>query len=82
MSKSQKYFTERLCRGGDCTARSQWFIYAPAAENVASMFSKERINEAICKIKKLKINGVRSLVSKADVIEVLNLVKKHKFNKP
>ncbi len=75
----QKYVRERISKGGECTAKTQEFIFAPAAYHAAEMFSAEILNKAMSQVRKLKINGVRGVISKADVIKVLSSLKKEKF---
>lgn len=77
--ESEKYFEQRLCMGGDCTAKSQQFLFEGAAKEVASLFCQEQINKAIRKIQRLSINGIKGLVGKSDVIKIMNEIKKEKF---
>jgi len=81
MKKSEKYFVERICMGGDCTAKSQKFIYAPAAQTAASMFSSEVLDMAIKRVNRgANINGIKGLCAKKDVIAILKELQKEKFS--
>lgn len=80
MNTAAKYFNERLCRGGDCTAKSQMFIYNEAAKVVVELFNNEQLNKLSNSIKNMKgINGIKGLIAKNDVLGIINNYKKEKF---
>ena len=77
MSKAIKIFNESLCRGGDCTAKSQMFIYEGAAKRVIDDYTSEQFDKLIKRLK--GINGVPGLLVKKDVLQLINEIKSQKF---
>jgi len=79
-SKAVKYMAERLCEGGDCTAKSQMFLIAGAVEKVATMYAQEQFDRAINRIRKqANINGIKGLCAKEDVLTALKNIRNEEF---
>ena len=42
-SKAYKYFQDRLCQGGDCTAKTEYFLVEGAVERTVDLYHEEQI---------------------------------------
>ena len=65
-SRAFKYVQERLCKGGDCTARSQMFLVDGAVQKAAEMFAKERSDE-LDKILNKKAKSILKIIKEKNL---------------